>query len=252
MEQNLNNYKVYIHQNKINKKVYVGLTKQKCKDRWRHDGVGYKSQIKFYRAIQKYGWDNFDHIILFTNLTEQEASEKEKELIQFYDSYKNGYNADLGGSTTNHSPETLEKMRQSMLGKKHTQETKDKISKTKDKDKFAVKCLETSIIYPSIRQADKESGVDASSIIKCCQGQVLSAGGFTWRYVDIEKQKLYLKEDEQRIDKSKKAVICIETGIIYESVQAAAMATHADNSGIVKVCKGKQKTAGGYHWEYYG
>jgi predicted GIY-YIG superfamily endonuclease len=35
-------YTVYIHKNKINQKVYVGLTKQSPQARWRVGGHGYK------------------------------------------------------------------------------------------------------------------------------------------------------------------------------------------------------------------
>lgn len=246
----MDNYTIYMHRNKINKKVYIGITKQKCEDRWRHDGLGYQNQIKFFRAILKYGWDNFEHLILFENLSELEASQKERELIILYDSYNNGYNADLGGSTTNHSPETLEKMRQSMLGKKHSQETKDKISAAKEKDKVSVICLETKKIYKSIADASKDTGTDKSSIVKCCKGIMLSAGGLTWRYADPERNAEYKQATETRINKSKKTVLCIETDTIYETVRAAAQATGADESAIVKVCKGKQKTAGKFHWKY--
>ena len=246
----MDNYTIYMHRNKINQKVYIGITKQKCEDRWRHDGLGYKTQTKFFRAILKYGWDNFEHIILFENLSELEASQKERELIALYDSYNNGYNADLGGSTTNHSPETLEKMRQSMLGKKHTQETKDKISATKDKEKVSVTCVETQKVYKSVADASTETGADRSSIIKCCKGIMLSAGGFTWRYTDPERYEKYKHTIETRVNKSKKAVLCIETNITYETVRAASQATGADESAIVKVCKGKQKTAAKFHWKY--
>ena len=64
----MENYKVYIHRNKINGKVYIGITKQKPENRWRN-GKGYKQNIKFYRAIEKYGWNNFEHIVLVDNLT---------------------------------------------------------------------------------------------------------------------------------------------------------------------------------------
>lgn len=246
----MNNYIVYMHKNKINNKVYIGITKQKCEDRWKHDGFGYKKQIKFWRAIEKYGWDSFEHLILFENLSAEEAGQKERQLIDIYDSYNNGYNADLGGSVTNHSPETLEKMRLSMLGKKHSQETKDKISAAKDKDKIKVICIEKNIIYPSIANASKNTGIDPSSIIKCCKGEMLHAGPYTWRYVDIKLYELYKEKTEKRIDKSKKPVYCIEKQKKYDTVRLAAKETGADESGIIKVCKGKQKTAGGFHWQY--
>ena len=57
-----NNYIVYIHKNKVNNKVYVGITSNPEK-RFRKDGSGYRSQPIFWNAIKKYGWDNFDHIV---------------------------------------------------------------------------------------------------------------------------------------------------------------------------------------------
>ena len=47
-----------------------------------------------------------------------------------------------------------------------------------------------------------------------------------------------------------KRVCCIETGIIYESLSEAARQTKIDKSSISKCCRGKQKTAGGFHWEF--
>lgn len=140
----MNNYTVYIHRNKINNKVYIGITKQKPEERWRHDGFGYKSQLKFWRAIQKYGWDNFEHIIFAEKLTELEASFLEQDLINKFNAIENGYNVSPGGSTTNHSKETLEKMRKSMTGKTQTQQTKNKISNSQyhNNIKLQVYCVE--------------------------------------------------------------------------------------------------------------
>lgn len=62
------NYTVYMHTNKTNLKRYIGITGQTVQERWR-DGKGYKSCILFNRAIQKYGWDGFEHEIVASNLT---------------------------------------------------------------------------------------------------------------------------------------------------------------------------------------
>lgn len=90
-------YIVYEHISPSNKK-YIGITCQIPEHRWRN-GNGYKENPAFYNAIQKYGWENFQHNILFENLTAEEAAEKEKELIQKYMTLdKNyGYNILSGG-----------------------------------------------------------------------------------------------------------------------------------------------------------
>ena len=61
-------YTIYIHRNKINNKAYIGQTCNDPKKRW-ENGNGYKKQPHFYNAIQKYGWDGFEHIIWGENLT---------------------------------------------------------------------------------------------------------------------------------------------------------------------------------------
>lgn len=92
-------YTVYYHQNKINGKFYVGITSQKVERRWRSDGSGYnKNCLKMYRAIQKYGWDNFYHEIFASGLTEDEALTMEAILIEKLDSINNGYNIYPGGA----------------------------------------------------------------------------------------------------------------------------------------------------------
>ena len=45
-------------------------------------------------------------------------------------------------------------------------------------------------------------------------------------------------------------VQCIELDIIYDCAKSASLALGIDNSDIGKACKGKLKTAGGYHWRY--
>ena len=94
-----NTYIIYKHTNKINNKSYIGLTCQDPKLRWRN-GKGYKPCVKFYNAIQKYGWNNIKHEILYTNLSEQEAKAKEIELISYYKACNISYNITDGGDGT--------------------------------------------------------------------------------------------------------------------------------------------------------
>lgn len=79
-------------------KKYIGITSRDVKKRWAN-GYGYMGHDYFYKAIQKHGWENIKHEILFENLTESEAKQKEIELIAFYKSYDRefGYNQTLGG-----------------------------------------------------------------------------------------------------------------------------------------------------------
>ena len=57
---------------------------------------------------------------------------------------------------------------------------------------------------------------------------------------------------KERAAKShQKKVICVETGIIYNSIIEAAKAVDISPSSISGCCKGKRKTAAGLHWRYY-
>lgn len=59
----MDNYIVYRHTSPSGK-VYIGITSRQPEQRWLN-GNGYKDSPKFYNAIKKYGWDNFNHEILF-------------------------------------------------------------------------------------------------------------------------------------------------------------------------------------------
>lgn len=123
-------YKVYIHINKLNNKKYIGITCQNnINNRWKN-GNGYKRCPRFYNAIQKYGWDNFYHLILAEDLNKEEAEKIEIYLIDLLktNNSKYGYNLQKGGGVSNVSELTRYKHRLLCLGKKHSEETKLKMS----------------------------------------------------------------------------------------------------------------------------
>lgn len=132
-------YTVYMHITP-NNKSYVGITCQSLECRW-NDGDGYKHQRLFWRAIQKYGWENIKHIELFNGLSFEDASNIEKDLIRQFESNnpKYGYNLTDGGEGMSGYKFTAEQLAwrsKVSTGRKHTQATKDKLSKMKKGSKL--------------------------------------------------------------------------------------------------------------------
>lgn len=93
-------YTVYMH-TAPNGKMYVGITGQKPEKRWRN-GNGYNKNKYFYRAIQKYGWNNFKHEIICTGLdTAEQAGRVETTFIKGLGltNPDKGYNHSTGGES---------------------------------------------------------------------------------------------------------------------------------------------------------
>lgn len=192
----MEDYTVYMHVFPNGKK-YIGITKDDVVERWKN-GFGYKTQFVF-TAIVKYGWDNIEHRILYTNLTKKEAMQKERELIEEHRSLlnENGYNVDFGGDGHFHSEETRKKISKSKTGRKVSEETKEKlrIAMTDERKRkmqeasakkcsIAVECIETGIVYSSATQAQLMTGIDLAGICKCCKKlpKYKTAGGYHWKY----------------------------------------------------------------------
>ena len=128
--------KLYIHKNKINGKCYVGKTTMKPERRCGPNGSSYVTCTQFYNAIKKYGWENFEHIILpaiYNSIEELDIAEI--SLIAELDSYNNGYNCTLGGGGSIGyvvSDETKKKLsiasHKSQTGLKRSDEAKARMS----------------------------------------------------------------------------------------------------------------------------
>ena len=90
---------IYIIKNKINEKVYIGQTLRSVEERFKQHmkPSNHKKHYKLYRAMNKYGNDNFYYEILESNVCEDIIDEREIYWIEKYDSYKNGYNSTPGG-----------------------------------------------------------------------------------------------------------------------------------------------------------
>ncbi len=182
-------YCIYMHRNKINNKMYIGQTCQNPPTKRWLRGEGYQHCSKFYHAIQKYGWDNFEHIILERNLTLEQANVKEKFYIQFYNSIQNGYNIKLGGSKgalTKEHKQKIKKSNQKVFKEKfQSQEYCNKMRQIRIKTQGKqIQCIETGQIFASQTLAAEWCGLKTStSISRCCNGERKAAGGYHWRFI---------------------------------------------------------------------
>lgn len=228
-----NNYTVYSHTSPKGK-IYIGITKQKPNRRW-HRGLGYKHNTYFYRAIEKYGWDNFKHEILCTNLTKEEAEAKEVDLIKKYKSNDRhfGYNIHSGGETR--VGNTMPKGYDCTLSKKVLQYGLD--------GNFIME-------HGGLREAGRNINKNYRPIGYCCRGNCKTAYGYQWKYKDDLK---IIKPTKKGIRKPHnealyRKVICVETGVVFESINSANEWSKSKN--VSRACR-FNLTSGGFSWKYY-
>ena len=208
-------YCIYIHTNKTNGKVYVGLTSMKPEERWR-EGKGYHKGTHFRNAIDKYGWDNFEHEIVKNGLTKEEASCWEQYYISFYNSTdrQHGYNMSSGGEHGGHpqTEETKKKISENgsgFKGKTHTEKSLNKMKIAKSgknhpnygkhfsedlKEKLRVAainnrgrlflCVELNQIFNNLNEAHEATTCPKGAIVLCCQGKQIQSKGYHWKYAD--------------------------------------------------------------------
>lgn len=197
-------FTIYRHVSPIGR-VYVGITSQDVETRWRH-GDNYRNSTYFKRAIRKYGWKNFKHEILFTNVEEERAKRLEIELIRHYKGLGISYNLTNGGDGTNgyhHTDEYKQFKSQQMkeffstergkeicakggktnLGKKYNR----KSGFTKGDYQVRIVCqysLEGVLLnkFKSVSDASRKTGANNCQIGKCLRGKAITAKNFIWRY----------------------------------------------------------------------
>lgn len=209
-------YKLYVHISPSGKRYY-GITKQKPKKRWKN-GRGYKNNRHFTDAINKYGWDNFQHEVLFDDLTEDEAKLLEQFYIVLYDttSRDKGYNITLGGDGT--------------LGHEVTEETKYKLSEG-NKGKVFSKEHKQKI-------SESLKGIHRSEDTKQ-----------KMRGKKSEEARKKMSESKKGIyggksNPSAKSVICLTTKRMFFTTKEAAEYYNTNSSAIIGCCKGKRKSFG--------
>jgi group I intron endonuclease len=261
-----------MHKNLINNKVYIGQTKSADPNkRWRN-GTHYENTY-FGRAIQKYGWDNFEHIILESEIpTQEEANQKEQEYIALYNSTNKdfGYNSTTGGMSFELSEEVRQQRREIMRKRWQNEDFKQSMKEKlhqywethpeiKAERGQTIRCIETNQIFQSYKEAGDWCGLVnyKCSLLSYFRGERQSCGkhsetGQPLHWIKIDKQgNEFLNNQNFDLSKSKKGrasrkqVQCINNGMIFNSlVEAASWCGLKNSSSITNMIKGRKKSAG--------
>ena len=262
-----NNYTVYMHISPSGKR-YIGITSMEPEKRW-NNGTGYPNNKHFTNAIKKYGWDNFEHIIIATDLSEEQAKEMEIELIREWDSTNpsKGYNITKGGEGANgltHSEETKRKLSEANKGEnnpnygKHlSEETKRKLSKVfsgKNNPMYGkTSAMKGKHHSKETKRKISETNKGENSWENMTEEARVKRKEKMSKAMSGENNPMYEKKGKDSPRAT--SVICITTNKIFNTIKEGAGYYGIDTSSISKVCKGKRKSCGKYNgiplvWRY--
>lgn len=263
MNENNNKYYGIIYKitNLVNNKVYIGQTTKPrgFKDRYPNKGTGIERvyryhkknknrgdgyNIKLFRAIEKYGFENFVVDEVFdTAQTQEELDQKEIDYIKQYDSFHNGYNNTDGGGGT--------KGTKALSGKECP------VSRSVYQISLDGKLLKK---WDCISDVSKELGIDSSKISCVCRGQRATAQGFVWVYVEDYDERIDYSRKPRQKERKKgvKQVVQLsydEKTIIkeFKSVNDASRQLGISTTEVSRICKNKYKRSKKlreYHLKY--
>ena len=238
------NYILYKH-TCPNGKVYIGITGMPFERRCGKDGRGYAKNPLFSKAIQKYGWQNIRHEILYRGLTKAQAERKEIELIAEHKSNQreHGYNVSSGGESGTAGVKmdllTRIKMSEAHKGKNLSDEHKNNLSLSRKGCSFTVEHRQKL----SEAKKGKYRGADNPWY-----------GKHPTEDTRAKMRESHLgKQTGANNPKSRSVCQLDKRGNvigIYDCIADAYRKTGISQSHIGGVCRQERKTAGGYMWRY--
>lgn len=210
---------IYEVTNVITGMKYIGATSQTLEDRKRDHLQKAKKKVgsRFQKAIASYPLEVFEWVQIDTASSPNELAQKEKEYVLKYDSKVNGYNADRGGGiqksiyqydldtgnllatfpqleyaafTVGVDKRTISKAClgeiKNCKGFYWSYNLADTFKAENDlRKKKVFQFTELGVFsrsYNSVAEASEITGVNRSSIAKCCRGIYFSAGDYLWEY----------------------------------------------------------------------
>ena len=208
-------FQVYKHTNLITGKVYIGASRNGWLNRWFSQ---YKNNQSLYDAIAETEECDWAHEVLASGLSLKEACAEETRQIALHDATNpdKGYNINpySGGLRGGLDESTRRAQAEHHLGTTHSDEELIKIARTQR--------------------------------VRWANGQHRGSTGKHLPKAEGVKEKVR----STVALRSGKPVRCLDTGIVYPSIDAAARGTGLKDEQIKRVLKGKQRTTQGLRFEY--
>lgn len=256
-------YKVYKYTSPSNK-VYIGITSKTQSIRAGKNGIGYQHCTAFWRAIVKYGWDNFKYEELATQLDEETAKELEKYYIKLYNSTDSNYGYNISHGGDGYSIYDKEEILNLWNEGKSVKEIINIINC----DKSVVQTTLTNANVPiterikrgqnTSEQEEVEKEIlrlwnEGKAIYEICNKLQLKDNTVSYY---LSKNKI---DGKERIKRSSGQYHIQEVyqytkdyNFInkYTSIAEAEKKTGVSHTNIIANCKGRRKSAGGFIWSY--
>lgn len=231
------NYVIYCYCYIPTGEKYIGQTNN-IRKRQREHLNDMRTNLRFHNLLRKH-YKDFSFTILEENINKSIVNEREKYWIKYYNTFEGfGFNLTPGGDG---GFEHCQKYWQ-----EHPEEQQRHIQKIQPLASEAAKQwrednpeLERQRLE-NLHQKAKEWRKNNPNKVKENQKKAVE-GMKLWRQNHPDE---FEKNRKKATDKVKKKVICENTGIVYESIQAAARATGIVNSNIGACCNGRRKSAG--------
>jgi len=267
---------IYMITNKVNGKKYIGQTWDYRRRKTEH--ARGKKNYPINQAFRKYGEGAFSWRIVYAGINSQtELNRVEaRSIARFNTLAPKGYNLLAGDQREKRIGQALENQRAGLHRVMNTPEWRaqplQQLRKMHANPEWhkrhdaamarnalnpewqrkhaamiasiskPVHCLESGIIYESCKEAERRTGIDASSISAAARGERITAGGYVWEYLNGAPKAIRVSKE--------KAVICLTTGERFDSAVKAARVRGLKPHSINQVCSGRTRTLFGQRWIY--
>lgn len=205
-----------------------------------------KRNLHMYNSMRKYGIDNFELIVLETDVDVCDLDEREMFYISKYDTFNNGYNSTLGGC--------------GMRGYHHSAETRKKMGAAISKSMWKINTPERTAKIIAAQKGRKFTDEHKQHIREACVGRRSGEKNSFYGKTHTDETKRIISNANHKYNVCMMNAETFEILNIFDSVKQAAKfcieskLTCAKLSSVMYriyyTCDGNQQLCYSYRWKY--